>query len=103
MLATMAVPVSADAARTRSCPAGKSAKTIRALKARGTSCATARRIAATVSAIRRDRRRYARAQRCTGAFCVVVEGWRCRPASGAAPREVCTSSRRSVSWLWTGR
>ena len=91
-----AAPAGADAAAKR---CGK-APGVRSLTASGTSCAFARKLAREVGAVRHDRDRYARARRCSGDFCIVVLGWRCKPAAGVAPRERCTSRGRSVSWIW---
>ena len=92
-----AVPATADAAARR---CGKVAGA-RSITATGASCAAARRLASEVVRIRRDRALYAKARRCSGEFCIVVLGWRCRPATGVTPRERCTSRGRTVTWLWT--
>lgn len=92
-----ASPPGADAAARR-CGKVPGAKSI---TASGTSCTFARRLAREVAGVRHDRDRYAQARRCSGDFCIVVLGWRCKPAPGVAPRERCTSRGRSVSWVWT--
>ena len=95
-LLVLLMPTPADAAKRR---CGGTA-TLTQLRASGASCATARRIATESAAIRRDTRRFAAARRCSGDFCIVVSGWRCRPARSPEPRELCTRSRRAIRWLW---
>ena len=92
----LVLPSPADAAKRR---CGGTA-TLTQLRASGASCTTARRIASESAAIRRDTRRFAAARRCSADFCIVVSGWRCRPAKTAQPRELCTRSRSSIRWLW---
>jgi hypothetical protein len=94
-LLALALPAPADAARRCAGTA-----TLSQLRAERTSCATARSVASQAVAIRRDTDRYADARRCAGDFCIVVSGWRCRPAKSPEPRERCTRSRASIKWLW---
>ena len=95
-LLVLTAPAPADAAKRR---CGGTAS-LTQLRANGAGCATARRIAAESAAIRQDTRRFAAARRCSGDFCIVVSGWRCRPMESAQPRERCTRSRSSIRWLW---
>jgi hypothetical protein len=95
-LIALAFPGPAEAGA-RHCPG---TATIAQLRASGTGCVTARRIASQSAAIRRDTDRFAAARRCAGDFCIVVSGWRCRPAESPEPRERCTRSQSSIKWLW---
>jgi hypothetical protein len=92
----LALPGAAEAGA-RHCPGSS---TLAQLRASGTSCTTAKRIASQSAAIRRDTSRYAAARRCSGDFCIVVSGWRCRPARSPEPRERCTRRRAVIKWLY---
>jgi hypothetical protein len=92
----LALPAAAEAGA-RHCPGTSS---LAQLRASGTSCATAKRIASQSAAIRRDTSRYAAARHCAGDFCIVVSGWRCRPARTPEPRERCTRGGAAIRWLY---
>lgn len=98
LAAALAVTLAAPAgAAKRSC---SGTPVVAQLKAKGATCPTARRIASEAAAIRRSTARFAAARRCSGDFCIVVYGWRCRPAQTPEPRERCTRARRTVFWLY---
>jgi hypothetical protein len=94
-LLAVALPDAADAARR--C---RGTSVVTQLRAERVNCAKARRIASEAAAVRRSTERFAAARRCSGDFCIVVSGWRCRPARTPKPRERCTRSRAAIFWLW---
>jgi hypothetical protein len=100
LLATLAVCATAGSAAADQRCASTGDAALATLRVRHVSCRTAARVAHGAVQTRTDRTRYAAARRCSGDFCIVVDGWRCRPLTGVEPRERCVRGGARLTFAW---